>query len=376
MMFFFSVFILFAGLEGGAYLILVIKKVSTKDYNQLYTQQGRFNKENSPRKMISEAREIHPYFGHTLRLGNNYGFLDNYDFPYKKKENQKVIGIFGGSTAMHWAEWMKSTGFFSERYPNIVLLNLAVSGMKQPQQFHVASHFMDTIDIALFYDGWNETLPLACPDEPDLPQHYRILTSPSISKEAQNLVIIGKTLQAYSSLVSSSWLKESHFLQLIWQTLNFIATEKTLDADMNARNERDKFFEVCKDPNIKENYKIWLKFLNLSHSLANIYKIPLIHLMQVAPYLEGAKPMGEEEKIITKYDILLQPGWMGDRYRQFYQVYKKSSPDFSIDWTFIFKDQENILFKDSYTHLNDEGHLFASQELEKLLIEKGLLQPN
>lgn len=68
--------------------------------------------------------------------GNNYGFKDPKNFPYRKKEDEFVIGIFGGSTALHFSEYLLESKIWenaiSDKGKKIVIVNFALSGMKQP----------------------------------------------------------------------------------------------------------------------------------------------------------------------------------------------------------------------------------------------------
>ena len=94
---------------------------------------------------------------------NNYGFMSYYDYPYKKKENDFVVGIWGGSVAF----WMSIMGkdslikYLQKHFKqkNIVILNFAQGGMKQPQSLSILSYFHSIgqkFDAAIFLDGVNE----------------------------------------------------------------------------------------------------------------------------------------------------------------------------------------------------------------------------
>ena len=119
--------------------------------------------------------ESHPYFGYRMTEDwpdfeeaglNNYHFESKIRFPYKKKNNEVVIGVFGGSVAFFFArqhggqsEWFnpqfrKHIKGFEDK--EITLLNFAMPAAHQPQQFFIFSHFFQTVDIAIFLDGWNE----------------------------------------------------------------------------------------------------------------------------------------------------------------------------------------------------------------------------
>ncbi len=119
---------------------------------------------------------LHPYFGYVVRPGtkmakwsaNASGFWDdNPRFPVAPKPNQAIVAIFGGSVAA--AIGMKETDFKAIRgavaaLPNysgkeIVFLNFAISGQKQPQQLLVFAYYLSIgqqFDMVVSIDGFNE----------------------------------------------------------------------------------------------------------------------------------------------------------------------------------------------------------------------------
>lgn len=125
---------------------------------------------------------IHPYFGYVLRphwkrelvldeidltaTTNNYGILSEYDYPFvKSNPNQYIIGLFGGSVAEEFyivnrdrlVKNLQRNQFFADK--EIVVLNFAKAGYKQPQQAIILTYFLSIgqeIDMAINLDGFNE----------------------------------------------------------------------------------------------------------------------------------------------------------------------------------------------------------------------------
>lgn len=119
---------------------------------------------------------FHPYFGYVYRKGyvegknstNNYGFLSQFDLPFKRRtQSQFIIGIVGGSVAARaafhefefhtLADALQRIPLFSNR--DIVVLNLAVGAYKQPQQLLVLSYLLSIgqeLDMVINIDGFNE----------------------------------------------------------------------------------------------------------------------------------------------------------------------------------------------------------------------------
>lgn len=118
---------------------------------------------------LTEKR-FHPFFGYTHKAGavgtNNYGFYCPYDYPLKKERADRyIIGIFGGSVANDFyvegterlTERLKSDPYFADR--EIVYLNYALGGYKQPQQVQVLTYFLSVgqeFDMVINIDGFNE----------------------------------------------------------------------------------------------------------------------------------------------------------------------------------------------------------------------------
>lgn len=124
------------------------------------------------------AYRIHPYFGYTYKPGfrptpsdlaaNNNGFLSNYDYPFKRaNENQYIVGIFGGSVADKF--WLYEFEHHSlannlRKLPTlqnkeVIVLNFALPGGKQPQQMLILSYFLSVgqdLDLVINIDGYNE----------------------------------------------------------------------------------------------------------------------------------------------------------------------------------------------------------------------------
>ncbi|MEP7328925.1 MAG: hypothetical protein ABI777_06920 [Betaproteobacteria bacterium] len=97
---------------------------------------------------------------------NNYGFLSTHDFPLSVTSGKPfVIGIFGGSVAQWFAlqgatplgRDLRAAAALRDR--DIVILNFAAGGYKQPQQLLVLNYFLvlgQHFDFVINIDGFNE----------------------------------------------------------------------------------------------------------------------------------------------------------------------------------------------------------------------------
>jgi len=117
-------------------------------------------------------KRFHPFFGYTYKENskdtNNYGFSCPYDYPLEKEnKNWYIIGIFGGSAAdLFYREGteqltakLKSHPYFADK--DIIYLNYAMGGYKQPQQLQILTYFLSIgqqLDMVINIDGFNEVI--------------------------------------------------------------------------------------------------------------------------------------------------------------------------------------------------------------------------
>jgi hypothetical protein len=81
--------------------------------------------------------------------------------------SQYVIAILGGSVAEHFAEYAIDHPQYFDRLRQVIpeigdrtihIVNLAVGGYKQPQQFVIASYFLENFDMTVNIDGLNKII--------------------------------------------------------------------------------------------------------------------------------------------------------------------------------------------------------------------------
>jgi hypothetical protein len=157
--------ILFVLLEVASAAIYFFK---TREF--FYTRSGeRIAATKNQFEPVSQASgegsapnyQIHPYFGFINRKG---GYVD---LPYKRVNNQYIIGVFGGSVAQQYYAYeheqrdlikaLQQLPQFQNR--EIVVLRFTHEAYKQPQQLLVLNYFLSLgqeLDMAINIDGFNE----------------------------------------------------------------------------------------------------------------------------------------------------------------------------------------------------------------------------
>lgn len=175
----------------------LIEGISTVFYwlkfNQIYytrhreeasQNQGNIEILNQTGIRLEESinERLHPFLGYIYKpgvifrgfefqteiAGNNYGFASPHNYPLiKQNENQVIVGVFGGSVASHYATQELEENVLipalkqlpDYRQKEIIVLNFAQGGYKQPQQLLALSYFMSLgqkFDIVINIDGFNE----------------------------------------------------------------------------------------------------------------------------------------------------------------------------------------------------------------------------
>jgi len=170
---------------------------------------------------------FHPFFGYVLKPGvynhensglkvNNYGFFSPYNYPYTKTHsNQVIIGIFGGSVASDFSvnetidpshprtliQKLQSLPQFKNK--EIIVLNFANGGYKQPQQLLILSYFLSIgqeFDLVINIDGFNELALSSLNNQAKLDfsmpsfQHFQPLTS-LVNADLSAIVSIGDIIK-------------------------------------------------------------------------------------------------------------------------------------------------------------------------------------
>lgn len=367
-------------LELGAYFIVKQRGWAPQGYkHDLANEAAGRHSYTLPQKVnpFKNIRQPHPFFGHRMAIGNNHGFIHPFDFPLKDNA-KKRIGIFGGSTAMHWAEWMQEEKFFaSSGIKDWEIVNYGISGMKQPQQFAVAVRFIQDIDVAIFYDGFNEAVFNTCPNDPEYPVSFNLMAGVHQDNEKrQKLITLSHKLKHSSNYLYESFLGNSSFVFVLWKT--YATQIKKSLADIRKQNSKivlDQFAE-CNENIDDRKYRIWKKYSGLGRVLAQHYSIPYFHLMQIDPFKKGAKLLSEQEKKIVSW-YKRKPsnnGSIGEATTEFYNRYLNDKPSYSRDISFLFSKNQEVLFIDEHTHMNAKGYELLSKELIRILKVENIIK--
>jgi hypothetical protein len=306
-------------IELASLILLVIFDSPRLTYSEIYQDlvqpAAKWNKE------WQVSRVTHPYFGFVYDPNsagiNNMGFLDQRPFPYRKNPGQLTVAFFGGSVAALLFKDKNAHNILVEAVRNsrrefanyeIVFLNFALGGEKQPQQYFIFSYFLESIDIAINLDGWNEIYvetPKNFPsDFPEGSEFYfqnntrYLATLGQIDALRTAVYHLGRLPLRLPSLVLS------HSYYLTWKTLRNLAQKwETTALHLVGRGENTGYgpsIRSSKSPNPEstnlEMVNNWKKYTQLQSQLAESRGMTSLFFIQPNQYFEGTKKFSEEEK--------------------------------------------------------------------------------
>jgi hypothetical protein len=406
------------------FTIILLEVVSFAFFNLLSGQQFEYKTLEKKRvariaailektKNDDESQDrhmFHPYVGYVGRpsiytggktKANEYGMpsLAGYPYPYKKQPNDFVFAVVGGSVAAGFTNkgekflktYLHELGFNK----NLVLINLAKGGYKQPQQlFHLQYALLSgfEFDGVLNIDGFND-LVLATHNidnkiNPIFPSgfHMGMLSKMRTSHQFDSHTI--RQLSDYYSLYENelrllSFIQESHLkysvffnlLSELWTQHNIIKA-KLLEYDL-ANDSQRTMTEEFRGPQFKQKgnkykiaAKIWQHASEMLYAICKANDLIYIHVLQPNQYVEGSKPLSENEKKRAidpnlKWGIAAREGYrylisMGKELKH------KGVPFY--DLTMIFKESTDDIYVDVCCHFEKKGNAIMAKKMAEIIM--------
>jgi hypothetical protein len=294
---------------------------------------------------------LHPYFGFTTKPGtpyklsfseakheaNNYGFTTPYAYPFKRREGQYVVGIFGGSVAQNYAVYEQEHGILARtlkqlpalRDKEIVVLPFAYGGYKQPQQLLVLNYFLSigqSFDAVINLDGFNEValseLNTQAGVEVSMPSSQHIMPLINLASghesvaELNSLLLIKQYKEGLSTQLQAlrqCTLASCYALRLLYvrHLANGYRREIGKYDEFWARKfndtGQDSLVQISRDsallPDTPEAFErmasLWAQSSRLmKQELANEY-VPYFQIIQPNQYYPTGKVFAEEEKRVA-----------------------------------------------------------------------------
>ena len=356
---------------------------------------------------------VHPYIGYVLDHDDpscgSLGFCDDRMRRYREMFPDKhfvpdtdenlVIAVTGGSFANgvangsspeKWETALSEIPAFADK--NIFIYSFAAGGVKQPQQLGAISFFLGigaSFDAIINIDGFNE---IALPAAENVPRgvspyfprfwHRRVARSkldPAISRLEGEHAFLEQAQKDLILRFENSVFRNTALGNLVWIILNDRAQLRVAEAEQRAQSyQPDPRKLVARLESLGPDYQhtdymdtmeklvtFWARSSRSLQGIAAAHDTPYFHFLQPNQYLEGSKPMSEEEKAIAViekypyseaaiagYPLLIEEG----------KRLRESGVNF-FDLTNIYLDKEEVLYRDACCHVNQQGYDYVVEAI-------------
>jgi hypothetical protein len=337
----------------------------------------------------NQRMQLHPYFGYTLVPKskahiNNAGYPSNKDYPYWGSKDEFVVGIFGGSVAIQMYGFFAKSKLLQQTllpllkdrgYKRLTLLNFSLAGGKQPISLFAFAYYINTMDMAIFIEGFNECHQYSSNTDVsgypgDFPKwaYWKALAqkrySPYTIKTIGMLEIKKDRRRRFTESVTSSLLGRSMFVHLIWKTYidRLERSEHRLREQLlNRQNETLTYKDIVPEgltPDERTTIFLekYMKYIEMADTIGKRYRVPCFFIIQPNQYLRGSKPLsGEEREKFTAVEALHES--VNRLYPGIIDMYERLSADgiAALDLTRTFNNTRETVYKDACCHFNDLG---------------------
>jgi hypothetical protein len=339
----------------------------------------------------------HPYFGFQgdkahFDYYNNYGFASAVDYPYERKSDEYVIGVLGGSVAESFALHVAENGYLSKlstvvpqlRGKRIVVLNLAIAGAKQPQQFYIACYFTRMVDLLVNVDGFNDINSFDGRYPTDYPWHYHDLYGIGSSPTVDAMLLRGLhrvDRDLTKAAMAVPFIARSSSAYLLWLSTTQVLARVTAGLQTRQASARETTRPFNDPPREKdasvldELADIWARYAILQDTVARKEGRRAVFFIQPNQYVQPAKSFSAEERAIALGDPQLADPANGTdagyrRLRKKLEELKQIGIS-AFDLSAVFADVSEPTYKDSCCHLNELGERILADAIVKAVADDG-----
>ena len=360
---------------------------------------------NSPRdgadpRVVLDARKemIHPYLGYT-REPKASGKVSPYGFYYRqglpqRRPHQYNIAVVGGSVALLFArngfdalkKELAALPFFKGK--QIELVNLAISGHKQPQQLFTIIYFHllgGQFDMVINLDGYNELVLPVCENIPQnvaaiFPRdwYWRVQAIPDFNAKnfIAKIIYFRERRSKWAKKYLKSPLRYLASANLIWKWRDrFFQNEITKNQHrlyFYCRNHKVAIGPQTHYANNAEMYQhlgeIWKKSSLELARFCKAHRIRYFHFLQPNQYVPGSKPISVREKKIAYDERLPSCQCVREGYPVLIAQGKKLAQSIAFaDMTMVFADVATPLYFDPYCHFNAQGTQILAKAMARFI---------
>lgn len=344
-----------------------------------------------------KERILHPFAGYILSTN-----------PIEKYVNAGsggaiVVGITGGSVARHFALNERAARTFLlhlQAIPafsgkEIVLVNLAGDGYKQPQQLQLLQYMLAigaTFDVFVELDGVNEIWHThtnfvhnrASYLYPELWRSRMTMLRERLPR-AYFDVMIDKRVAVASFMERFPVIRSSYTANALWAAVDGMIVRRTVEPltykESAMPNERPYEVYGPFHPDLptwemteEKMVQLWTRSSKMMHNLATNNNFLYVHFLQPNQYA-GVKPWSDKEKEVALVNPLFQD-WFSTWYPRFRESGKQLQDEGVPfhDITMIFEHVPDTLYTDHCCHLNETGSTILGEAMADVIVQEWVKQ--
>jgi len=334
---------------------------------------------------------LHPYLGFVGDPALDPGF-SNLGFwgplgtpPPRRAPDRLLVGIAGGSLAADFFEYggerFKARLRESGRWPgkDIVLVNTAYGGYKQPQQLMALAWLLalgGELDVLVNLDGFNEVALDAVENAeqgvfPAYPRGWALrverFADPRLVERVGAVAVLeGRQAALARGFRAAPW-RYSVTAGLVWTLLDRRASAEVAEARraLNAYRPADRRFQATGPPRPATEDAVydaladaWQRGSVQLDRLCRANGISYFHFLQPNQYVEGSKPMSPDERRVA-----IDPAHPYRRgVARGYPLLRERGPALAAegvafrDLTGVFAEVTEPLYVDDCCHVNRRGY--------------------
>ena len=333
-------------------------------------------------------RISHPYYGFTaLSPVSPLNAMP----PPKTNPDTVLIALLGGSVARDAAPHLQQalTQYFTDQglAKEPVVISLAYSAMKQPQQLHIAAFMLamgGNFDIIVNLDGYNELAYSWLNFNKDVFPSFPYQWENQVSLTRDEIALAGQIRAARSQLAQlqqtgpTSPFRYTALYGIIHRYQTRQAETRILQLNYEMSNlgrarsleQQGPYVPFRKSSDMRrETVSVWYRSSALLSRLAAAGGADYYHFLQPNQYIPNSKPLSPEE--LQNY---YRPGQVKSTdypntyplFQQFGQALQQRGVPY-FDLTQIFNDHPETLYTDECCHLTPRGYqLLAAAMVQRL----------
>lgn len=382
-----------------------------------YIQNGTilFTREIQPsiytQESLKTKRVLNPFLGYTFRPGwtpssstplkkfleherlkeapyfwdwsvNNYGFLAENDYPIDR--DAYFVAIFGGSVANTFALFSRDDIIAAVRSApgreneDVVIINLASGGYKQPQQLLALVYFLaigQQIDLVINMDGINEAYIgwdnwKRYEVEPSVPTAKFLFGLLNQFISSTNVTEAKSILNQLDKELASARFAIHHYITLARRQATQV-DQFEIEAEIGVRIPGRVYPMAVQSREFAsiDEYsdyvaELWARTSIQMKFVADSANAKYIHALQPSQYI-GSRIFSLEEQKVAFSD----PPWEGiDSVRATYpkmlqrvDQLRESGVEF-VDLTRVFDGTQNLIYTDPCCHFHKDGYKIIMKE--------------